>query len=159
MISIIIPTLDEERSLPGLLDAIQQQGAEHEVIVVDGGSKDRTREVARAHKVQTLVSHPGRGAAVCIGARESRGDVLLFLHADSTLLPEHWTKLAMCFRLIQRSLVGILDSFSTMIRPSADGLRDLRFDTVHWALLWRLGNLRSPIGLRGCGWIPPDTSV
>jgi glycosyltransferase involved in cell wall biosynthesis len=56
MISIIIPTLNEKRSLPGLLDAIQQQGAEHEVIVVDGGSQDRTREVARAHKVQTLLS-------------------------------------------------------------------------------------------------------
>jgi rSAM/selenodomain-associated transferase 2 len=87
MISIIIPTLNEERSLPGLLDAIQQQGAEHEVIVVDGGSQDRTREVARARKVQTFVSLPGRGAAVCIGARESRGELLLFLHADSTLLP------------------------------------------------------------------------
>jgi len=66
VISIIIPTLNEERSLPGLLDAIHQQGAEHEVIVVDGGSRDRTREVARAHKVQALVSVPGRGAAVCM---------------------------------------------------------------------------------------------
>lgn len=87
MISIIIPTLDEERSLPALLDAIRQQGAGHEVIVVDGGSQDRTLEVARDHKVRTLVSPPGRGAAVCIGAREARGEVLLFLHADSTLLP------------------------------------------------------------------------
>ena len=46
MISSIIPTLNEKRSLPGLLDVVQQQGAEHEVIVVDGGSQDRTREVA-----------------------------------------------------------------------------------------------------------------
>lgn len=87
MISIIIPTLDEERSLPAFLDAIRQQGAGHEVIVVDGGSQDRTLEVARDHKVRTLISPPGRGAAVCIGAREARGEVLLFLHADSTLLP------------------------------------------------------------------------
>ena len=87
VISIIIPTLNEERSLPGLLDAIQQQGAEHEVNVVDGGSQDRTREVARAHRVRTLVSPRGRGAAVCIGAQEARGEILLFLHADSTLLP------------------------------------------------------------------------
>jgi len=132
MISIIIPTLNEECSLPGLLDAIQQQGAEHEVIVVDGGSQDRTREVARARKVQTFVSLPGRGAAVCIGARESRGELLLFLHADSTCCPEHWTKLAMCSRLLQRSLVGIFDSFSTAIRPSADGLRDfaLRYGSL-----------------------------
>ena len=87
MISIIIPTLNEERSLPGLLDAIQQQGAEHEVIVVDGGSQDRTREVARSHRVRTTVSPRRRGGAVCIGAQEARGEILLFLHADGTLLP------------------------------------------------------------------------
>ena len=85
MISIIIPTLDEEHSLPPLLDAIRQQKAAHEVIVVDGGSRDRTPEVARNSGVRTLVSRPGRGAGISIGAEASRGDVLFFLHADSTL--------------------------------------------------------------------------
>ena len=47
MISVIIPTLSEEASLPALLDAIRQQETESEVIVVDGGSRDRTLEVAR----------------------------------------------------------------------------------------------------------------
>jgi rSAM/selenodomain-associated transferase 2 len=87
MISIIIPTLDEEESLPALLDAIHQEGADCEVIVVDGGSRDRTLEVTRDYKARTLISPSGRGAALCIGAREARGEVLLFLHADSTLLP------------------------------------------------------------------------
>jgi rSAM/selenodomain-associated transferase 2 len=87
VISIIIPTLDEERSLPPLLDAIRQQRAAHEVIVVDGGSQDRTPEVARHSGVRTVVSRPGRGAGISIGAEASRGDVLFFLHADSTLLP------------------------------------------------------------------------
>src|SRR5262249_23766138 len=50
-------------------------------------SRDRTLAVARAHRTRTLISPPGRGAAVSIGAREARGEVLLFLHADSTLLP------------------------------------------------------------------------
>lgn len=85
MISIIIPTLDEERSLPPLLAAIHQERAAHEVIVVDGGSQDRTLEVARDRGVQTLVSQPGRGVGISNGAEASRGDVLLFLHADSTL--------------------------------------------------------------------------
>jgi len=79
--------LDEERSLPPLLDAIHQQRAAHEVVVVDGGSQDRTLEVARDHGVRTLVSRPGRGAGISIGAEASRGEVLFFLHADSTLLP------------------------------------------------------------------------
>jgi len=87
VISIIIPTLNEERSLPPLLDAIRQQRAAHEVIVVDGGSQDRTPEVARNSGVRTLVSRPGRGAGITIGAEASRGDVLFFLHADSTLPP------------------------------------------------------------------------
>jgi rSAM/selenodomain-associated transferase 2 len=87
VISIIIPTLDEERSLPSLLAAIRQQGTAHEVIVVDGGSRDRTVELAHSSGVRTLVSRSGRGAGMSIGTEASRGDVLFFLHADSTLLP------------------------------------------------------------------------
>jgi len=87
VISIIIPTLDEERSLPVLLNAIGQQTAAHEVIVVDGGSQDRTLEVAHNHGVRTLISRPGRGAGIATGAEASCGDVLFFLHADSRLPP------------------------------------------------------------------------
>jgi rSAM/selenodomain-associated transferase 2 len=87
VISIIIPTSNEERSLPPLLDAIRQQGGPHEVIVVDGGSQDRTPEIACKSGARTLVSRAGRGAAISIGAAASRGDVLFFLHADSTLPP------------------------------------------------------------------------
>ena len=88
MISIIILTLNEERLLPSLLDAICQQGADHEVIVVDGGSQDRTLEIADCHGGQTLSSPPGRGNGICVGAKEARGDILFFLHADSMVLPE-----------------------------------------------------------------------
>jgi len=87
MISIIIPTLNEARRLPGLLKAIREQRTDNEVIVVDGGSTDRTLEVARDHEVQILAAPAGRGAALSIGARASQGEVLLFLHADSSLLP------------------------------------------------------------------------
>jgi rSAM/selenodomain-associated transferase 2 len=87
VISTIIPTLDEESSLPGLLAALRQQSAAHEVIVVDGGSRDRTLEVARNSGARTFVSGSGRGAGLSIGAEAARGDVLFFLHADSALAP------------------------------------------------------------------------
>lgn len=87
MISIIIPTLNEERLLPSLLRDICQQGADHEVIVVDGGSRDRTLEIAGDYGARKLLSPRGRGNGISVGAKEARGDVLFFLHADSTLLP------------------------------------------------------------------------
>jgi rSAM/selenodomain-associated transferase 2 len=87
VISIIIPTLNEERSLPHLLGAIRLQSADHEVIVVDGGSQDRTLDIARDHEVRTLIARPGRGAAMCAGAAAAQGEVLFFLHADSVLPP------------------------------------------------------------------------
>ena len=60
MISIIIPTLDEERLLPPLLDAIHREKAAHEVIVVDGGSQDRTLEVARSRRANPRLSPRSR---------------------------------------------------------------------------------------------------
>jgi rSAM/selenodomain-associated transferase 2 len=79
--------LDEERWLSPLLDAIRQQEAAHEVIIVDGGSRDRTLEIARISGVRVLVSRSGRGGGISLGAEASRGEVLFFLHADSALPP------------------------------------------------------------------------
>jgi rSAM/selenodomain-associated transferase 2 len=87
VISVIIPTLDEEASLPGLLDAISRQRSIHEVIVADGGSSDRTLEIAHDRGVRALTARSSRGAGMAFGAEAARGDILLFLHADSTLPP------------------------------------------------------------------------
>ncbi len=91
-ISVIIPTLNEEASIGFLLERLKQlrraAGAPHicEVILVDGGSTDRTIEIARGADVQVIISEPaacGRGAQMHAGAQLARGDALLFLHADS----------------------------------------------------------------------------
>ena len=82
MISVIIPTLNEERVLTTTLQRARQPGV-HEIIVVDGGSTDTTR--ARAIALADLVvSAPrGRAAQMNAGAARASGDLLLFLHADT----------------------------------------------------------------------------
>ena len=91
MISVIIPTLNEERALPATLDAILDQPVDSEVIVVDGGSVDRTPQIveetsARHPRLQLLRTARGRALQMNAGAGATRGEWLLFLHAD-TLLP------------------------------------------------------------------------
>ncbi len=87
MISVIIPAYNEETSLPGTLRALLAEPGDYEIIVVDGGSMDRTGEVARAEpRVQVLTAPKGRASQMNAGAKSARGEWLLFLHAD-TLLP------------------------------------------------------------------------
>lgn len=86
MISIVIPALDEEKALPATLDAVRAQSGDHELIVADGGSCDRTCAIAERAGARIVRSPPGRGRQMNAGARCARGEWLLFLHAD-TLLP------------------------------------------------------------------------
>ncbi|HEX8131521.1 MAG TPA: TIGR04283 family arsenosugar biosynthesis glycosyltransferase [Pyrinomonadaceae bacterium] len=89
-ISVIIPTLDEAHSLGATLQALTRlnHGAPVEIIVVDGGSADATREIAREHGAHVILSARGRGAQMHAGATAARGDVLWFLHADTLPPPD-----------------------------------------------------------------------
>ncbi len=84
-ISVIIPTLNEERRIGRCVGAVREAGAS-EVIVVDGGSADATAATAEAAGARVLHSAAGRGLQQNRGAAAAREDTLLFLHAD-TLLP------------------------------------------------------------------------
>jgi rSAM/selenodomain-associated transferase 2 len=88
MISVIIPTLNEEKALPETLHHLLEQPGDFEVIVVDGGSVDRTGDIVRGEPgVRFLKAPKGRASQMNTGAHHATGDWLLFLHAD-TLLPE-----------------------------------------------------------------------
>ncbi len=86
-ISIIIPTLNEAAHLPAALNAIKRQNIDAEVIVVDGGSIDQTREIAKEARLIVITSQKGRGQQLSAGALLATGDILLFLHADTLLGP------------------------------------------------------------------------
>lgn len=109
MISVIMPTWNEEKVLPGTLQALFTQPGDYEVIVADGGSRDRTRavidscgfveavDVARRTSFVTghspgasrlfLTAPKGRAHQMNAGAMVATGEWLLFLHAD-TILPD-----------------------------------------------------------------------
>lgn len=83
-LSIVIPVLNEEEVIGPSLSSLVN--GDQEIIVVDGGSLDKTREVAHRYTPHVMSSPRGRGMQQDVGARHARGDTLLFLHAD-TLLP------------------------------------------------------------------------
>jgi rSAM/selenodomain-associated transferase 2 len=85
-ISIIIPVLDEAGPLTDALNSLQelrQRG--HEVLVVDGGSRDGSVTIARRLADRVLMSGPGRVPQMNAGAASASHEILLFLHADSRL--------------------------------------------------------------------------
>jgi rSAM/selenodomain-associated transferase 2 len=85
-LTIVVPVLDEEPGIAATLQsltALRACGAE--AIVVDGGSRDRTVELARPLCDRLIAAPRGRAAQMNAGADTARGDVLLFLHADTRL--------------------------------------------------------------------------
>jgi len=86
MISIIIPTLNEEEHLADLLDNLLAEPGDKEILVVDSGSRDQTVAVATSRPgVRVGYARRGRSWQMNHGADLAQGDILLFLHADTTL--------------------------------------------------------------------------
>jgi rSAM/selenodomain-associated transferase 2 len=87
-LSVVIPVLDEAAGIVAALAALAPlRAAGHELIVVDGGSRDDTAALCHGHVDVLLESPRGRAAQMNAGAAAARGDVLLFLHADTQLPP------------------------------------------------------------------------
>ena len=137
MISVVIPTFDEETSLPATIRSCREAG-ECEVIVADGGSRDGTVEVARRLADRVVAAPGGRALQMNAGASSARGDVLLFLHAD-TLLPP---------RSLEAVVAGLRDSrvaggaFRVALRPSPGAGAYVR---AMLALTGRMINIRSAL--------------
>jgi len=88
-LSVIIPTLNEESCISRAIRSARQ-GRGVEILVIDGGSSDRTVPLSKAHGARVVRCEPGRGRQLARGVELATGDTLLFLHAD-TCLPTGYT--------------------------------------------------------------------
>ncbi len=116
-ISVIIPVLNEELTIASALESVLRL-APDEILVVDGGSLDRTRELALAMGVHVISSRRGRARQMNQGARLARAEVLLFLHADT--------------RLPESALADIREAMQD--RRIAGGRFDIELDGEGWML-------------------------
>lgn len=143
MISIIIPSLNAERSLAACLDALigaTVDGLVREVIVVDGGSSDRSLEIADGYGATVLSSAPGRGVQLNKGSTAAKSDWLLFLHAD-TVLEDGWIEEVRAFIDQEKYEAGV---FTLSFIP-----RNWKSQMVAFGAMVRTRWFRSPYGDQG----------
>ena len=128
-LGVVIPTLDEEEALPRLLEDLDALPVPVEVIVADGGSRDRTLEAARKRGARTIRTSAGRGRQMNAGARALASPWILFLHADCRLPSE-----------TRDALLGWLRS------PASPGAAHFTFrlerDGLWWSLIERGQRIR-----------------
>jgi rSAM/selenodomain-associated transferase 2 len=135
-ISVVVPMLNEERTIAATLLALTQLKP-HELILVDGGSSDGTPTICRQFNVEVLTAPRGRAAQMNYGAQRATGNVLLFLHAD-TRLP----------------LTAFDDIRNALGDPRFVGGRfDIQLDGDHWMLrvIGAMISLRSRLSKVGTG--------
>ena len=98
-ISVIIPTINEANNLPLLLSDLSIIQKEGEILIVDCGSEDKTIDVANIYGAKVYKSKErNRGLQLDIGAKNSKGDWLLFLHADTRLTHDWYAKIKSVFK-------------------------------------------------------------
>ena len=140
IISVVIPTLNESQHLHATLRPLLEI-QDLEVIVVDGGSRDKTVDIAEKAGAIVVNSKPGRAVQQNIGAEKASGEILLFLHAD-TLLPTGFSN------TIHKCLSGhgetIAGAFSLAIDLSGPGIR-----FIEWLANLRSRWLQLPYGDQG----------
>lgn len=111
MISVVIPTYNEAGNIGRCIEAVRSEDSHPEIIIADGRSTDRTKEIAVDYPGVVVVdADRGRGIQMNAGASVASGDVLLFLHAD-TVIEKGWSE-AVSESLVDVAVVGGAFTFS-----------------------------------------------
>ena len=87
-VSIVIPTLNEEKNIEILLNEIEKKDFVDEIIIVDGYSKDKTVEVTEKHGCKILYDDKGKGSALRKGLKEAKNDIVISMDADNSMLSD-----------------------------------------------------------------------
>ncbi len=121
MISVIIPTYNEETSIKETIQRVREydeMNLVNEIIIADGGSIDHTIEIAKNENVKVVISpSKGRGAQMNYGASSATGEIVYFLHAD-TIPPRNFSA----------------DIANAISKGFTSGCYRLSFDYKHWFL-------------------------
>jgi rSAM/selenodomain-associated transferase 2 len=88
LVTIIIPTLNEEREIERLITTLRQADSDCEILVADGGSTDKTVALANALNVAVVHCPRGRGQQMRTAAQQAKGEILWFVHADTNPPPD-----------------------------------------------------------------------
>lgn len=113
MISVIIPTLNSERTLPRTLACLippTVRGTVREVIIVDGGSVDGTASIAETTGAKFVTAPRGRGYQMRVGGQAAKSEWLLFLHSDTVLTPEWSDEVEAFIERVERTYDGTRES-------------------------------------------------
>src|SRR5437867_2701970 len=89
LVSVIIPSLNEENYIEKSLKSVKAQDYKNdiEIIVADSNSKDNTAKIARKYAKVIVTKRKGISVGRNVGAKKARGEILLFLDADTILMP------------------------------------------------------------------------
>jgi rSAM/selenodomain-associated transferase 2 len=136
-LSVIVPMLNEERTIARTLDAIAAAAPGAQLIVVDGGSSDMSRDEARQRCALLLIAQRGLASQMNTGALAADGEVLAFVHADTTVPPSFGNDIATA--LADPAVVG--------------GRFDVRLDedSAIFRVIGRLISMRSRLSRTGTG--------
>lgn len=139
-VAVIIPALNEEAGIAAAIASAREAGAD-EIIVVDGGSTDRTVAIAASQAVVVSSQTAGRAIQQNLGAQVSSGDIFLFLHADCRLSPN-------CVADVRRCLAAEQNVVGGCFRQVIDA-PGLSYRVVEIGNSWRAKLLRCPYGDQG----------